>query len=238
MGYTNFPRVDGESNFVGYNFAAFIPTSQVTAVGEATNSVVTSITFTGDWYACYSIQNKLTFKDEPSQTKSGVDYPITLQGEVPVDKPEFLTLFQKMVLDEFIVVLRDNNGRLKLLGTKENGVRFIYKTQATGYVWEFKGKYDAPPPFYSGNITIDGNIIGSVITSAGIYIRAARWIIGTGAPAANLGATWDKYIDSVTTKYYSKDTGVWVEEGRLVDQALQTLAYMYSTIALVTGTIV
>lgn len=225
MDYTNFPRIDGESNFVGYNFAAFIPTSQVTAVGEATNSVVTSITYTGDWYACYSIQNKLTFKDEPTQIKSGVEYPITLQGEVPVDKPEFLTLFQKMVLDEFILVLRDNNGRLKLLGTIENGLRFIYKTQGTGYVWEFKGKYDTPPPFYSGNITIDSVAIGSTITAAGFYIRAARWIIGTGAPAANDGNTWDWYIDNDTTEYYSKNTGVWVLQGQLVDQELEEFAY-------------
>lgn len=213
MVYTNFPRVDGESNFVGYNFAAFIPISQIVDIGEAVNSVVTSITYTGDWYACYSIQNKLIFKDEPEQTKSGVEYPINLQGEVPVDKPEFLTLFQNMVLDEFIVVLRDNNGRLKLLGTLENGLRFIYKTQGTGYVWEFKGKYDTPPPFFSGNITIDGSIISSIIPPSYLFIRAARWSSGLGVPAANYGNTGDWYFDAGTGNYYSKNTGVWVLEG-------------------------
>ncbi|MDL5050639.1 hypothetical protein QQ054_32065 [Oscillatoria amoena NRMC-F 0135] len=234
----SFPRISGEYNVTGYTAFFFLPKSAIADIGDRLDSIVSQINYSGspDWFAGYSVQQKLLFKDEPTASNAGINYPVSLSGTAPVDKPEFLTLFEEMVHEEFIVLLKDNNGRVKLLGTLEKGLKFNYKTEGVGYTFSFTGDYDFPPPFYSGNFTVDGTVVGSVLSPAGIYIRASRWIFGMGMPASNVGQTWDVYVDNQTTNYYSKDTGAWVYQGQLVDQALQILSYMYSTLSL-TGNI-
>lgn len=224
----SFPRINGEPNFTGYNAFFFLPTSAIASMEDPVLGIIntTGITYTGspDWFQGYSINEKLSFKDDPALSDAGISYPVLLQGSAPVDKPEYLTLFSEMVHEEFIVLLRDNNDRMKILGTLQKGLRFLFKTEGVGYAFEFKGDYDTPPAFLNGTITVNGTSISTVIPPPNIYIRAATWTDGSGVPSPSYGNLGDWYIDTSTGDYYSKNTGIWVLEGNFSN-------FLYSQLA-------
>lgn len=158
----SFPRVNGEQNMVGYSNFYFLPKRFVTAIPQAKGKAITAnLSQAIPFYGGYSVFGNLQFKDDPERTPAGVKYPVEIIGSAPVDKPEYLSLFEEMVEDEFVVLIADLNGRIKICGSLDKGLRFIYKTEGTGYTFKFYGQYDAAPPFYFGSFTVDSTIFPS-----------------------------------------------------------------------------
>lgn len=65
----------------------------------------------------------------------------------------------------------------------------------------------------------------------------AKWLTGSGAPAAGLGAVGDMYLDTASTDYYTKTGGGWTKTGSLVPITRETLSIAASdeVTALTTG---
>ncbi|MHB1278262.1 MAG: hypothetical protein ACYC1Q_07680 [Bacteroidia bacterium] len=206
----------------------------MTSIPRAKGKVITDdLVATQDFFRGYSVFGELKFKDDPERKEAGVRFPSKLTGVVPVDKPEFLALFEEMLLDEFILIVEDLNGRRKICGTIEKGMKFIYRTEEPGYVFEFYGEFRTAPPFYFGNLVVDSQVINGNYIPGVIYTVGGFWHFDAVAPVGSVGKDGDGYFDYVTNLVYEKQLGVWVEIGFLgPDQVKESIAINYTHLAI------
>jgi hypothetical protein len=233
----SFPQIDGELNTVGYTSFYFVPISGVTSIPREVDKKITEDIVSDDFYIGYSPFGSLSFNDQPTITEMGVRYPVSLGGVAPVDKPEYLELFTQMIEKEFLVLVKDANGRVKLCGNKNKGLKFSYETTSVGYAFKFSGEFATPPPFYFGDYTVDNISYNSPNIPGVVYTVGGKWILGSGAPASATGRNGDVYLDGVTNLYYEKENNVWTVKGYIgPDQTLQQISIHYSYLA-ITGNI-
>lgn len=217
----------------GQNSFFFIPKENITAIPTASNNIISNnITATTDWYAGKIIPQTDDFTYKTDRTVHGVRYTVVLKGKIPLHSPEVESLFTEKSNREFVLLVVNNNKLARLCGNAVNGMRFTFEVTADGYNFEYSGQFSQPQPYYSGTYTVDGTVVGNTYTPAGNYIRAAKWINGSGVPSSSTGLDYDYYIDTQTTNYYQKVAGTWVYIGQLVDQELQELAYITAALKL------
>ena len=207
----------------------FIPKENLTYLPTPTNNIITAnITASTDWFAGHIIKDTDDFSYQQKSSIAGNQYTVSLKGKMPLHSPETEALFFEKSNREFLLVVINQNDVARVLGNKIKGLRFSFQIVPDGYEYEYTGVFDAPQPFYSGSLPVDGTTVGNTYTPASSYIRAARWLFGTGAPASSLGSEWDIYLDNSTTNYYEKIAGTWVLVAQMVNQRRINLAFHYA----------
>lgn len=226
----SFPRVNGEPNTIGYTNFYFIPKRSVVSIPLATRKALQEdIITTENFYAGYSVFGQLEFKDDPERTSAGNKFNLELTGVAPVDKPDYLYLFEQMSSDEYIILLRTSNDQFKLLGDQEHGLKFSYKTEGVGYTFSFTGQYDYAPPFYFGRFIVDGTVLESNYLPGVVFTVGGYWLFGDEPPVSGIGKNGDGYFDSETKLVYEKQANAWIEIGYLgVDQEIEETAIIYA----------
>lgn len=235
----SFPRVNGEPNTVGYTQFFFLPKRLVTEMPRAKGKAITQdLVIDSAFYAGYSVFGELQYNDDPKRTEAGVRYPVKLSGVVPVDKPEYLALFEEMMDDEFIVIVKNNNGKFKICGNQERGLKFIYKTEGVGYRFEFTGEYRTAPPFYYGQFQVDNQVLESEFQPGVAYTVGGFWYFHNTPPSNGVGKNGDGYFNYLTNIVYEKQGNTWVQIGYLgPDQELEEYAYLMTSLA-ITGNLI
>lgn len=210
----------------------WIPKDNVTNIPDAElNKISSSITATTDWYAGMIVLNTDDVQYSIEDTPQGTRYIYTLKGNIPRIAPEIEYLFHQKRNREFILLVEDFNGSTRLVGNTTKGVKFKFETTRSGYTIEYTCTFTEPQPFFSGTITVDSVSIEVSTSTSNQYIRAARWLNGSGAPSNGIGNDFDYYLDNTgNRKYYQKVSGSWVLQGEFIDEELQELAYINSSL--------
>lgn len=138
----------------------FIPAKKVKSLALPVNSIITSapVLATG-----FNMLNGLSLKDtldfeEPSDKSSGGSdtFKTKITGFVPKLTPAMLDLFTEMsIVKYFVVILKDNNGYLRISGHPNAGLIFSFDQATTktpagtnGFKFTFSGNFCFPSPFY------------------------------------------------------------------------------------------
>ncbi|MGI4865429.1 MAG: hypothetical protein ACRYFZ_16015 [Janthinobacterium lividum] len=119
----------------------------------------------------------------------GASYAHELTGFYNGDRPEVAAQFQRMQGRRFVLLYRDFEGQVRLVGDPRGGLLFSYKLttgtkpgEKKGYTWSFKGSTAGPALFYSGavaSVPVTTTPVGTgspvaVYTDRGRYLGTAQ----------------------------------------------------------------
>lgn len=152
---TNFPEFDNES--MGGNFTfQFIPVKYTQSMPENVGSVVASLPTPITGKAILNglaIMDTLTFNEKQATQDAGDYFTTEIKGFVPKMDSTTLSLFNEMRRHRHIVMITDNNGKLRVCGTLNNGMEFKFDQDtkdtpagSNGYSFIFTGKSTEPSP--------------------------------------------------------------------------------------------
>jgi hypothetical protein len=151
----NFPRIDSEQNTAGYTQFYFIPQAELLADPLVfQEKVVGNLSIAGSWYRGYSVFTSLILSDNSSDGKHGNLWNTELSGLVPVWKPETQDLLENLSKIHMVVIIKDLNNRLRLLGDKNFHMRLRYELQGSGYQYILSGSFPFPAPYYEGALPL------------------------------------------------------------------------------------
>jgi len=92
-------------------------------------------------------------------TVHGPGYDHELTGLYGGDQPAAAAQFQRMQGKRFVVLYRDYDGLVRVIGSPRGGLEFTHKQatgttpgQRKGYTWSFKGRTASPALFYDGSL--------------------------------------------------------------------------------------
>lgn len=102
------------------------------------------------------------YSEVQKEDDNGILYEQTLNLDLPKTREEVTWLKHKMRRRRYVGIYRDNNGLVRILGTKARGFQFQFKEDISGEnnVYEVTGKLNAlaPAPFWSITGEITDNI--------------------------------------------------------------------------------
>jgi hypothetical protein len=76
------------------------------------------------WINCYCSPNTISFKEDAADSEHGTYYKKKLSGKTPKDRSEVIDSFSKMDNGKFILLYKDANGTLKLIGSPDEPIYF------------------------------------------------------------------------------------------------------------------
>lgn len=153
----SFSEFDMESmgGVVEFNFS---PIENIAIIPDAVNDCIcTPITFTGanTFFQGKALRNSLNFSEKQKITNAGESFVTEITGMVPKLTGSYLYLFNEMKRHRFVLLVTDNNGSLRLCGTKEKGMRFSFDQdsknspgQLSGFQFSFTIETEKASPFY------------------------------------------------------------------------------------------
>jgi hypothetical protein len=122
-------------------------------IGKITTAI--SIQNGASWLIGLAIDNTLDYEEKEEKSTHGNIYTPILKGAVPKLTPEYLTLFEEMSNDRFVVIHTDNNGYKYVLGTKDEGLIFVFDRKSSpnaagmnGHNFQFSVSRASTSPFY------------------------------------------------------------------------------------------
>ena len=156
---TSFPSITDIENMGGnVSTFLFIPCSKITnMVKPFIGKITTAITLQNgaSWLTGLAIDNTLDFEEKEEKSQHGNIYTPILKGAVQKLTPEYLTLFEEMSNDRFVVIHTDNNGYKYALGTKEEGLIFTFDRKSAptasglnAHFYQFSVSRAVVSPFY------------------------------------------------------------------------------------------
>lgn len=135
----------------------FIPRPYVTGLPAVSGGIITSslqIIGDGGFFSGYATGETLAFDEPGSQDDNGNVYKPSITGTIPGNYPAMMALFQEMESFRHLVLMRDPNGHLRLVGY-ENPLIFLggFKSGAKaadykGYSFTFSGESLQRAPYY------------------------------------------------------------------------------------------
>lgn len=151
----NFFEPNGNINAPGHHVFYFQNANLVGSLVYENNVTVNEISPAISFYQGYASTNTLEFNHEPEDSPAGIIYPVSLRGICPYYNLHNLALMEEMTSIKHVVLLKDNNGMLKLIGRSgKMGLNFKYKPAGAGFEFEFYRTYDKPIPFYTGTVML------------------------------------------------------------------------------------
>jgi hypothetical protein len=72
----------------------------------------------------YVIRDTLKFKQEKKVTADGTYFDTKLEADVPKDRIELQKLMELIDVNNYIVLIQDNNGQYKVIGTPDEPMNF------------------------------------------------------------------------------------------------------------------
>ncbi|HNW90987.1 MAG TPA: hypothetical protein PK664_06540 [Paludibacteraceae bacterium] len=137
----------------------FAPKEDILLIPAVVNNVIAQeIQFYGSntFYFGAAIMDTLSFSEEQQDGDPGASFKTEITGMVPRLTAEYLDLFNEMRRHRFVVLVKDNNGLSRLVGTKSTGMKFWFKqsTKTTpsglnGFEFGFSLSSEKPAPFYT-----------------------------------------------------------------------------------------
>ncbi|MDJ1480264.1 hypothetical protein QNI16_07195 [Cytophagaceae bacterium YF14B1] len=200
----NINQLPGD-NLGGLEQFFYADADEIDSIAPAVNGVITPDILMKSGKVFYSFrpsQGTLGFKEQQKDTKGGAIFTSELKGYVPRDSPELQSALLDMYNRRLVVIYRDNNGLLKLVGDKNFWLTFeadldtgTNPTNRNGISFSFKGEGPNPAPFYGGAYTVDGSgtISPPVTPPANGFCRILR---GDGVLLATLLPGQDAIIES------------------------------------------
>lgn len=175
----NITRPEG-SNYGGLHTIYFKQFFLVQNIPDAVESVVSDdITISDaslDWFEIDCIPGTLNFKEDPQ----GPDqYRQVITGQVRKDIPGVLHTFNEMARHRFILLARDNNKQLRIVGTLDQPATFSFVrdtkndfTKSNHYQFTFEAVSAEPSYFYTGNYQVVDDETGSELFRDAKFITA------------------------------------------------------------------
>lgn len=153
----SFFEFDMESmgGVVEFNFS---PIENIAVIPDAVNDCIsTPITFSGAniFFQGKALRDSLNFSEKQKITNAGENFITEVTGMVPKLTVPYLNIFNEMKRHRFVLLVTDNNGLLRLCGTKEKGMRFSFDQDSknrpgllSGFQFSFTLESDKSSPFY------------------------------------------------------------------------------------------
>lgn len=180
-------EMESMGGVVGFNFS---PIENIVTIPEVINDCIgTPITFSGTFafLTGIAIRDSLNFSEKQKIADAGESFSTVITGMIPKLTKEYLYLFNEMKRHRFVVLVIDNNGFLRLCGTKDAGMRFSFDQdskntpgQLNGFEFSFSLDHSLPSPFYGAQVT-------SLPVNWGSSIQWPNGIVGPAGPAGPQG---------------------------------------------------
>lgn len=157
-----FPPGDSARNMGGNQSFYFVPVADVVSIPPVINGNISDdVVFDTDkaWYEGYGTLDTKNLDEKQNDGGARSDfYDVVFSAFVPSNKPLMHDLFERMSAFKFIVLVKDNNGRQRLLGTLTSGMRFRFEYSSqnaaagrNGYTVQFSRLLADRPPFYNSS---------------------------------------------------------------------------------------
>lgn len=152
--FTSFIKTDAE-NLGSIQYINFCPTVGLTGrmFYNDAGTLLEAFSFVSGFESFFmEIQkDNGVFTEEQSDEDAGSIWKTSIKGFIPGDIEAVRIDLEKMTRYKYVVWVQDNDGRQRIAGTVENGLRFTYKFSTTnrvsglkGYDVEFYGELSKP----------------------------------------------------------------------------------------------
>lgn len=117
------------------------------------------------WYRCEVIDTDRDFKETSKDDAAGQYVETSLEGFLPDDSPSNILSVSAMQFHRFVIVLKERNNIMRLIGTEDAGARFARSYEsadadgARGHKLVFSWRSILPAPIYLTAVTADGAVI-------------------------------------------------------------------------------
>lgn len=160
----NINRYDGDNNggLVKFYFTAAEHVVRIPepVAGKITTDIEMAPGTT--WYAFYATRGSLQYREPGQADRAGTRYRMELKGYIAKDTPELSAALADLAPPrKFVLLYRDQNGFLKLVGSPEYYLTFEREldtgtdpSNRNGFAFSFKGDNIAPAAFYEGAFTV------------------------------------------------------------------------------------
>lgn len=115
----------------------------------------------GGWHPIAFIKQSGLLSVNSRDDKRGIYYNVSLTGDIAKDSAAIAQSLEFIKDRKLLILIQDKNGQYRLVGTKEYYLfqQNAYESGASGSEnnrtsLSFSGKLLAPPPFYTGTITL------------------------------------------------------------------------------------
>jgi len=151
----NFPKPEMDS-LAGLDEFYFVQVEKVNTIPDPVDSFIDSLIVLKSgvvWLKGYAAIDTLKLSEKPQLTNHGQIIKSELSGFVP-DSVSIQQLFSEMAGKKFVVKAKDNDGRVRLIGSIEQPLEFIPEfdtqtvSQQKGHLFRFSGNLSWQSPFY------------------------------------------------------------------------------------------
>jgi len=148
-----------EENISGLIYIEFIPVQDIDAMERPwQEEIATALTFQPGkaFYSLAYSQETGGYTSPEEKNASGSIHKVVASGFTPMMQLATSAIFSEMREALFIVKMKDANGKIRLLGTQQEPMRFNF-AEATpeefggrqGYTWTFFRDLQDNPPYYT-----------------------------------------------------------------------------------------
>lgn len=130
----NIVKLSGHNNggvkyLLAYNAARLVSGGE-RPLGHYVN---TAICHYSDSPATYieGVRGEVEFTETPELIEGAPAYRSSAKAIIPKDRPEIMDMFQKWDKRRFVVLVPDKNGKVKMVGTREEPAQFIINERST-----------------------------------------------------------------------------------------------------------
>lgn len=155
----DFETPDYPESIGGCRTFSFTPVKFIEFIPEPVNGIIDSdIRFfpDGRMYQGYSTKGVLSFSETAKITPSGLIYTVIMKGFSPGNNEGMVALFDMMAKNRFVLLVTDNQGVTRLVGSKKEPLSFtadfstgINPGDRMGYTYAFEGNLTSPSPVYA-----------------------------------------------------------------------------------------
>ncbi|MDJ1472854.1 hypothetical protein [Xanthocytophaga flava] len=159
----NINQLPGD-NLGGVESFFYADADEIEYIGAPINGVISPDIIMKSGKVFYSFrpsQGTLGFKEQQNDTKAGPIFTQELKGYVPRDSADLQSALLDLYGRRLVVIYRDNNGLLKLVGDKDFYLTFeadldtgTNPTNRNGISFTLKGTSPKAAPFYGGSFTV------------------------------------------------------------------------------------
>ncbi len=166
---SNVKRLDG-TKLAGIGQLLFLAAEQLLALPPAQGAHLVGnlvLDAGAKWRELAGTIYTLSLDTEAEESQHGDSFSHELVGFFAGDSEAVAAQLQLMQGRRFVVLTRDYEGQLRLVGDYLGGLLFSYKLRSgkkpgerKGYEWTFKGRTPRPALFYSGSVPmLEGGIV-------------------------------------------------------------------------------
>lgn len=158
----HFPAFATADNLGGNKSFMFCPVGDIVSIPDPiSNIVMTAATMaTGKTFLNgYAAPKTLLFEENDQKNSAGTYFIQKISGFYPKITSTILALFKEMQNDKFILIVKDNNGYIRLVGSLEQPAQFRYKSSTAsnipsrnGISFGFEAQSIYPALFYNPTI--------------------------------------------------------------------------------------